>query len=83
MLHTDSQSIDAPGAAVRIADQMVRLYQAALSPLLGPHCLFAPSCSMYARHALRRHGVRRGSWLALRRVLRCHPWHPGGWDPVD
>ncbi len=61
---------------------LLRLYQLVLSPLLGPHCRFAPSCSEYARQALLRHGVWRGSLLAARRLARCHPRHPGGWDPV-
>ncbi len=57
-------------------------YRALLSPLLGPCCRFTPSCSLYAGQAVERHGVGRGVWLALKRVLRCHPFHPGGWDPV-
>ena len=61
---------------------IVRFYQVAISPLLGPHCRFHPSCSDYARIAVQRHGAARGSYLALRRLLRCHPWHPGGVDPV-
>jgi len=60
----------------------VRLYQVAVSPLLGPRCRFYPSCSSYAVQALRRHGPLRGTALALWRVLRCHPWNPGGVDPV-
>ena len=60
----------------------VRLYRLVLSPLLGRHCRFAPSCSRYALDALEQHGALRGSWLAVRRVGRCHPWHPGGHDPV-
>lgn len=60
----------------------IRAYQQFFSPLLGAHCRFAPSCSEYARSALLRHGLWRGSFLALQRLLRCHPWHPGGWDPV-
>lgn len=61
---------------------IIRAYQYLLSPLLGPRCRFYPSCSCYAQEALERHGVIRGSWLAVRRILRCHPWHPGGVDPV-
>ncbi|MFQ5666786.1 MAG: membrane protein insertion efficiency factor YidD [Candidatus Binatia bacterium] len=57
-------------------------YRATLSPLLGPCCRFSPSCSAYAGEAIRRYGVRRGGWMSIRRVLRCHPFHPGGWDPV-
>jgi len=66
--------------AVLIA--LIRAYQWFISPLLGPHCRFYPSCSQYACEALERHGALRGSGLALRRLLRCHPWHPGGVDPV-
>ncbi|WP_121172131.1 membrane protein insertion efficiency factor YidD [Kushneria sinocarnis] len=61
---------------------LLRLYQYGISPLLGPRCRFWPSCSQYAIEALQTHGVLRGSWLALRRIIRCHPWHPGGFDPV-
>lgn len=61
---------------------LIRAYQLLLSPLLGNHCRFYPSCSQYAREALERHGVLRGGWLAIRRLSRCHPWHPGGLDPV-
>lgn len=62
---------------------VVRLYQVLLSPLKGgPTCRFYPSCSEYAVQAVERHGVWRGLWLAVRRVCRCHPWHPGGYDPV-
>lgn len=61
---------------------VIRLYQLTLSPLLGPVCRFAPSCSSYAVTAVRRYGVLHGSWLTVRRLLRCHPWNPGGWDPV-
>ncbi|MCC9000629.1 MAG: membrane protein insertion efficiency factor YidD [Candidatus Contendobacter sp.] len=61
---------------------LIRIYQMGISPWLGNHCRFYPSCSQYACEALERHGVLRGGWLAIRRVLRCHPWHPGGVDPV-
>ncbi|MDI6796830.1 MAG: membrane protein insertion efficiency factor YidD [Desulfatibacillaceae bacterium] len=57
-------------------------YQCVVSPLLGPTCRFVPSCSQYAACAIRRYGVIKGLWLALCRILRCHPWHPGGYDPV-
>jgi uncharacterized protein len=65
-----------------LATLPIRIYRALLSPLLGPRCRYAPSCSAYAVEAIERHGVARGSWLALRRVARCHPWHQGGYDPV-
>jgi uncharacterized protein len=61
---------------------LVHGYQYLISPLLGNHCRFYPSCSHYAVEAIETHGPGHGSWLALRRVLRCHPWHPGGVDPV-
>ena len=66
----------------RLLVGLIRAYQYALSPLRGPSCRFSPTCSDYACEALRRHGVFRGLWLGLRRLLRCHPWHPGGYDPV-
>ena len=61
---------------------MLRGYQYAIRPLLGANCRFYPSCSDYAREAIERHGALKGPWLALRRVVRCHPYHPGGFDPV-
>ena len=61
---------------------IVRVYQLVLGPLMGGHCRFHPTCSHYAIDALREHGAMRGSWLALRRVLRCHPLSRGGFDPV-
>ena len=61
---------------------ILRAYKFLVSPLLGPRCRFYPSCSEYAMQALEAHGVVRGMWLASRRVLRCHPGHPGGIDPV-
>jgi uncharacterized protein len=66
----------------RVLIACVAAYRYVLSPLLGRSCRFHPSCSEYAQEALERHGVRRGAWLALKRVGRCHPWHPGGYDPV-
>ena len=61
---------------------LIRLYQWTLSPLLGPRCRFYPSCSQYTLEAVARFGAVRGAWLGLRRLARCHPWHPGGLDPV-
>lgn len=61
---------------------LVRLYQLALSPIFPPCCRFTPTCSHYALEAIEMHGPWRGAWLALRRILRCHPFHPGGFDPV-
>lgn len=61
---------------------LIRIYQYAISPMLGRSCRFEPSCSEYAVGALKRHGLLKGLWLAVRRIGRCHPWHPGGYDPV-
>ena len=61
---------------------LVRAYQYLISPLLGPRCRFSPSCSHYACEALARHGALKGGYLSVRRVLRCHPFNHGGWDPV-
>jgi hypothetical protein len=61
---------------------LIRAYQLMLSPLLGPRCRYLPSCSDYAAEAIASHGAARGCWLALRRLLRCHPWGGSGYDPV-
>jgi uncharacterized protein len=61
---------------------LIRLYQRLVSPLLPPSCRFYPSCSQYALEAITRHGALKGGWLAARRLVRCHPFHPGGYDPV-
>jgi len=65
-----------------LAAALIRLYQWTLSPLLGPTCRFYPSCSQYALQSILRFGFFHGAWLTLRRLGRCHPWHPGGFDPV-
>jgi uncharacterized protein len=61
---------------------LIRAYQLALSPLIGPCCRFYPSCSQYGIEAIESHGSLRGAWLTLKRISRCHPWHEGGFDPV-
>ena len=61
---------------------LIRGYQLAISPLLGPSCRFYPSCSHYALEAIESHGALHGSWLSAKRICRCHPFNPGGFDPV-
>lgn len=69
----------APELAITV---MIRGYQLLIRPILPPSCRFYPSCSHYAAEAVTQHGAVHGSWLALRRILRCHPWGDGGYDPV-
>ncbi|MGC2028453.1 MAG: membrane protein insertion efficiency factor YidD [Steroidobacteraceae bacterium] len=69
-------------AVSRLLLCLIRGYQFSLSPWLGGHCRFYPSCSCYAHDAIERHGAWRGAWLGLRRLLRCHPLNAGGYDPV-
>jgi putative membrane protein insertion efficiency factor len=66
----------------KILIAVIRVYRYLLSPWLGQSCRFYPSCSHYALESIETHGSLRGSWLALRRLLRCHPWRAGGYDPV-
>lgn len=61
---------------------MVRFYQLFISPLTPPMCRYTPTCSEYTRQAIVKYGAIKGSWLGARRILRCHPFHPGGYDPV-
>ncbi|WP_232819885.1 membrane protein insertion efficiency factor YidD [Aliidiomarina celeris] len=61
---------------------LIRLYQLIISPLLGPRCRFVPTCSEYSIRAIRKFGVIKGSWLSIRRISKCHPGNPGGFDPI-
>lgn len=65
-----------------IVMMLIRGYRRFISPLTGPSCRFSPTCSSYALTSIERYGVLRGGWLAARRIARCHPWNPGGHDPV-
>jgi hypothetical protein len=81
----DVQAPEAPGRSSGAAWPLIMLvkgYRRSVGMLLMPRCRFAPSCSDYALGALAEHGAMRGSWLAVRRIGRCHPFHPGGYDPV-
>jgi putative membrane protein insertion efficiency factor len=69
-------------AAARAVMTTLAGYKRWISPLLPPACRFAPTCSEYMREAIGVHGLRRGLWLGVRRLGRCHPWNPGGYDPV-
>ena len=71
-----------PSAAAAILLWLIGGYRRFISPMLGARCRFAPSCSAYALEAVREHGALRGTWLAVCRIGRCHPFHPGGYDPV-
>jgi putative membrane protein insertion efficiency factor len=62
---------------------LIRMYQCTLSGMLGAHCRFSPTCSQFAIEAIEQCGLRRGIWLGLLRIMRCHPWHKGGFDPVS
>lgn len=66
----------------RILLALIGAYRLLLSPVLGASCRFYPTCSAYAAEAIETHGALRGTWLALKRIAKCHPWHPGGLDPV-
>jgi len=66
----------------RIVIQLIRYYQRYISPLLGPSCRYYPTCSQYTIESIQIHGIIKGGFLAIRRVLRCHPGYPGGYDPV-
>ena len=79
---SDSRREGRPGAGARMLLLLIEVYRVTLAPLIGGYCRFVPSCSVYAEEALRRHGAAGGSRLAAGRLLRCHPFHRGGFDPV-
>jgi putative membrane protein insertion efficiency factor len=66
----------------KIALVFIKLYRVTLSPFLGRHCRFEPTCSLYTYGAIEKYGFRKGMWLGTRRLLRCHPFHAGGFDPI-
>lgn len=78
--HSD-RFMPSPSLLARLLIFIVRVYRLTLSPLLGPSCRFEPSCSRYSMECLRSFGAIRGSWLSLRRIAKCQPFHPGGYDP--
>ena len=77
-----SPRAERPAVAARALLLLIEVYRVTLAPLIGGFCRYVPSCSVYAQEAIRRHGALRGARLATRRLLRCHPFHPGGFDPV-
>ena len=85
-MSTNEASAASPGSPGKAGSNglllLIDLYRVTLAPLIGGFCRYEPSCSRYADEAVRRHGPRRGAKLALRRLLRCHPFHKGGYDPV-
>ena len=85
-MSTDSASSassgGSPGLPARVLLVLIEAYRLVLSPLIGGFCRYVPTCSAYGAEAIRRYGAARGSWLAVRRICRCHPFRPGGYDPV-
>lgn len=79
--HKTQPSEDAPSRTA-ILIYPIRFYRRFISPLLPPSCRFYPTCSQYALEALKRHGTLKGCWLTLKRLSKCHPYHPGGFDPL-
>ena len=69
-------------ASQRVMLSMIRFYRGSISPMLPPACRFTPTCSAYAQEAIEKYGAKKGGYLAMRRILRCHPFHAGGYDPV-
>lgn len=81
-MSADGKGVRGPTPAARVLMIPIIGYRRLVSPLIAPRCRFEPSCSTYALDALRSHGAMRGLWLTVRRIARCHPFNPGGYDPV-
>lgn len=81
-MHGRSDDTTAPSVMTRAITALIRFYQVAVSPLFPKSCRFSPTCSEYTVQAVQRFGVIRGLWLGMRRIVKCHPFHPGGYDPV-
>lgn len=79
---TDLEVVPQRSTAARVGIALVRFYQRRISPLTPPSCRYQPTCSQYTLEAIQKYGLLRGSWMGLRRIARCHPFHPGGHDPV-
>jgi uncharacterized protein len=82
LFRDDSRKNPNRGMMKKLALLLIKLYQVSISPVLGPACRFVPTCSEYAYQAISTYGVGRGGLLAMKRLLRCHPFKPGGFDPV-
>lgn len=80
--HGGRESPAGRGFGVRLLRMPIRFYQLAISPMTPPSCRYFPTCSNYALEAIEKYGALKGGWLAVRRILRCHPFRPGGYDPV-
>lgn len=77
-----TEDVSKQGAGRNVALGLIKAYQYGIRPMLGPRCRFFPSCSEYTAEAIAEYGALRGSALGARRLAKCHPWHPGGYDPV-
>lgn len=83
MVTAEQTDLEKPrGIGARVGTRLVRFYQNAISPMFPPSCRFQPTCSEYTRIAIARHGLIRGTYLGVKRLAKCHPFHPGGHDPV-
>lgn len=79
---SQSRRSEDAGILARLLIGLIAVYRAVISPLLGPHCRYVPTCSAYTASAIARYGVPKGCWMGVKRIARCHPLHAGGYDPV-